>query len=186
MKLESLKDIEPLRNKNIITLKTIGRTDSLEDEESEDNQLTDLTDLSNINNLESQFIDKLHINKLTLSTSDRKKGLGRVDDLYPKKNWYLKPTPPNLQFEERHIFTNSSYSLDLIYEWIIDGMSKYKIINLLHEMTLLTNVYKNQGKQNHQIAHLIVTGFTGQLKGWWDHYLNNDDRNGILDRKSVV
>ena len=59
-------------------------------------------------------------------------------------------------------------------------MSKYKIINLLHEMTLLTNVYKNQGKQNHQIAHLIVTGFTSQLKGLWDHYLNNDDRNGIL------
>ena len=47
-------------------------------------------------------------------------------------------------------------------------------------MTLLTNVYKNHGKFNHWIAHLIVTGFTGQLKGWWDHYLNNDDRNQIL------
>ena len=56
MKLESLKDIEPLKNKNIITLNTIGRTDSSKDEESEDNQLTDL---SNINNLESQFTDKL-------------------------------------------------------------------------------------------------------------------------------
>ena len=47
-------------------------------------------------------------------------------------------------------------------------------------MTLLTNVYKNHGKFDHQIAHLIVTGFTGQLKGWWDHYLNNDDINQIL------
>ena len=70
MKLESLKDIEPLKNKNIITLNTTGQTDSSKDEESEDNQLTDL---SNINNLESQFTDKLQINKLTLSTSDRKK-----------------------------------------------------------------------------------------------------------------
>ncbi|KAL4628609.1 hypothetical protein ACB092_05G252200 [Castanea dentata] len=68
----------------------------------------------------------------------------------------------------------------LIYEWNIDGMSECEIINLLHEMTLLTNVYKNHGKHDHQIAHLIVTGFTGQLKGWWDHYLNNDDRNEIL------
>ena len=34
MKLESLKDIEPLKNKNIIALNTIGRTDSSEDEES--------------------------------------------------------------------------------------------------------------------------------------------------------
>ena len=94
MKLESLKDIEPLKNKNIITLNTVGQTDSSDDEESENNQLTDLTDLSNINNLESQFIDKLQINKLTLSTSDCKNELGRVDDLYPKKNWYPKPTPP--------------------------------------------------------------------------------------------
>ena len=85
-----------------------------------------------------------------------------------------------MQFEERHTFINSSYSPDLIYEWNIDGMSEYEIINLLHEMTLLTNVYKNHGKLDHQTAHLIVTGFTGQLKSWWDHYLNNDDRNGIL------
>ena len=58
MKLESLKDIEPLKNKNIITLNTIGWTGSSEDEESKDNQLIDL---SNINNLESQFTDKLQI-----------------------------------------------------------------------------------------------------------------------------
>ena len=108
--------------------------------------MTDLTDLSDINNLESQFTEKLQINKLTLSTSDRKKGVGRVDDLYPKKNRYPKPTPPDLQFEERHTFTNSSYSPDLIYEWNINGMSEYEIINLLHEMTLVTNVYKNHGK----------------------------------------
>ena len=59
-------------------------------------------------------------------------------------------------------------------------MSEYEIINLLHEMILLTNVYKNHEKSNHQIAHLIVIGFTGQLKGWWDHYLNSDDKNKIL------
>ena len=45
MKLESLKDMEPLKNKNIITLNTTRRTDSSEDEESEDNQLIDLTDI---------------------------------------------------------------------------------------------------------------------------------------------
>ena len=30
------------------------------------------------------------------------------------------------------------------------------------------------------IKENVTCGFTGQLKGWWDHYLNNDDRNGIL------
>ena len=59
-------------------------------------------------------------------------------------------------------------------------MSEYEIINLLHEITFLTNVCKNHGKSDHQIAHLIVTGFTSQLKGQWDNYLNNDDRLKIL------
>ena len=58
MKLESQKDMDPLKKKNIYiyiyrTLNTIGRTKSLENEESEDNQLTDLTDSSDIDNLES-------------------------------------------------------------------------------------------------------------------------------------
>ena len=70
MKLESQKDMEPLKNKNM-TLNTRGRIESLEDEESEDNQLTNLIDLSNIDNLESQFIDKLQINKLTLASSSQ-------------------------------------------------------------------------------------------------------------------
>ena len=149
MKLESLKDMEPLKNKNIIMLSTTRRTNSLEDEESKDNQLTNLTDLSDINNLESQFTNKLQINKLTLASSSQDHKKGRIEELYRTKNWYPKPTPPDLQFEERHTYVNSSYSPNLIYELNIDGMSKYEIINLLHEMTLLTNVYKNHGKQDH-------------------------------------
>ena len=48
-----------------------------------------------------------------------------IEEIYPKKNWYPKPTPPDLQLEERHTFVNSSYSPNLIYEWNIDGMSEY-------------------------------------------------------------
>lgn len=33
---------------------------------------------------------------------------------------------------------------------------------------------------DHQIAHAIITGFTGQLKSWWNHYLNNSDRLNFL------
>ena len=33
---------------------------------------------------------------------------------------------------------------------------------------------------DHQTAHLIVTSFIGQLKSWWDHYLNNSDVLNIL------
>ena len=141
--------MESLNNKEI-RLNTIKKTESLEDEESEDeNQPIDLTNSSDIDKLESQFTDKLRINKLTLGTSmqDRKKG--KIDDICPRK-------------------INSSYAPYLIYEWNIDGMLEYEIINLLHEMTLLTNVYKNNGKLDQQIAHLIVT--SSLLAPWYEFF----------------
>ena len=39
---------------------------------------------------------------------------------------------------------------------------------------------ERERERHHQIAHLIVTGFTGQLKSWWDHDLNNSDKLNIL------
>ena len=58
MKLESQKDMDPLKNKNR-TLNTIGITESLEDKDSKDNQLIDLTNSSDMDNSESQFTKKL-------------------------------------------------------------------------------------------------------------------------------
>ena len=63
----------------------------------------------------------------TSSSQDRKKG--RIDDLYPRKNWYPKPTPPDLQFEERHTYVNSSYSPDLIYDYRCTEL----ILSVLHK-----------------------------------------------------
>ena len=40
------------------------------------------------------------------------------------KNWYSKPTPPDMQFEERSFQTQFSVSADKLYEWNIDGLSK--------------------------------------------------------------
>ena len=44
------------------------------------------------------------------------------------KNWYPRPTPPDLQFEERngHQFSVSSGKL---YEWNIDGLAEQEILN---------------------------------------------------------
>ena len=89
-KLESQKDIDPLKNKNR-TLNTIGRTKSSEDEDSEDNQLTDLTNSSDIDNLESQFTDKLQINKLTLSSSPQDRKKEELRNHTPKRIGILNP-----------------------------------------------------------------------------------------------
>ena len=45
------------------------------------------------------------------------------------KNWYSKPTPHDMQFEERSFQTQFSVSADKLYEWNIDGLSEQEIIN---------------------------------------------------------
>ena len=46
---------------------------------------------------------------------------------------------------------------------------------------MVSTTYKlNNRLPDHAVAHTIVVGFTGQLKGWWDNYLTFDDRNSIL------
>ena len=136
--------------------------------------------MTDFDNLESQFKDNLQINKVKYGASTQNQKKVRDEENYTRKNRYPKPTPLDLQLKERHTFINFAYSTDLVYEWNIDGMSEYEILNLSHEMTLFTNVDKNSRKMDHQIAHLIVTSFIGQLKSWWDHYLNNSDRPNIL------
>ena len=52
-------------------------------------------------------------------------------------------------------------------------MSEYQIINLLHEMMMTTNAYRiKTSNYEFHYANVLVLGFTGLLKGWWDHYLS--------------
>ncbi|MFQ6654683.1 hypothetical protein Gotur_025569 [Gossypium turneri] len=65
----------------------------------------------------------------------------------PKRLYYPKITAPDLNIEEKPIFQNK-YNANTIYEWNIAKISEYNI---------LTN--------------LLIAGFTGQSKGWWDYAL---------------
>ena len=42
------------------------------------------------------------------------------------KNWYPRPTPPNLQYEE--MSTQFTLSSGKLYEWNIDGLSEQEIL----------------------------------------------------------
>ena len=54
-------------------------------------------------------------------------------------------------------------------------------MNVVNEMMMAAGVYKLQGqKSNHQIAQVLVTEFTRQLKDWWDKYLDEATRQQIL------
>ncbi|KAH9658023.1 hypothetical protein KPL70_023328 [Citrus sinensis] len=76
----------------------------------------------------------------------------------------------------------SRYNASSVYEWNIDGMSEYNILGLLQQMTMAANAYKTQlGTSDKAIADILIAGFTGQLKGWWDHLLTKQQQLEILN-----
>lgn len=104
-----------------------------------------------------------------------------------RKNYYSKLSFPDVQLEERNYQLAASYDGSSFYEWNIDGMSEHQIINLLHEMMMAANAYriKTSNSDFHVIGALVI-GFTGLLKGWWDHYLSQNDREYILNAKKTI
>ncbi|MCI19968.1 hypothetical protein A2U01_0041128 [Trifolium medium] len=95
------------------------------------------------------------------------------------KYYYKRPSPQDLLFEEKDIYQNS-YSGKTIYEWNIDGLNDKQILDLVQRMLMYSTVCKQHGNTDHGITPFITAGFIGQLRGWWDHYLNADQRNEIL------
>ena len=104
-----------------------------------------------------------------------------------RKNYYSKPSFPDVQLEERNCQLAASYDGSSFYEWNIDGMREHQIINLLHEMMMAANAYriKTSNSDFHATGALVI-GFTGLLKGWWDHYLSQNDREYILNAKKTI
>ena len=47
------------------------------------------------------------------------------------RNFYPRPTFPDMQYEERNQYTQASYTSGTIYEWNIDGMTEYNIFTKL-------------------------------------------------------
>ena len=71
-------------------------------------------------------------------------------------------------------------SADKLYEWNIDGLSEQKVLNKLSHLTMVGNSYMT----NHQLTHaeiidLLVTGFSGKLKSWWEKHLTEESRGLI-------
>ncbi|KAH9763474.1 hypothetical protein KPL70_001186 [Citrus sinensis] len=118
----------------------------------------------------------------------------KEETLSPKANkihWELAlptvKTPLDLAIDNRPSALNQSrYNASSVYEWNIDGMSEYNILGLLQQMTMAANAYKTQaGTSDRAISEILIAGFTGQLKGWWDHLLTNQQQLDILNSIQV-
>ncbi|KAH9698194.1 hypothetical protein KPL71_023924 [Citrus sinensis] len=113
-----------------------------------------------------------------------------TEEPIPKANkihWELAlPTsksPPDLTIDNRPSALNQArYNASSVYEWNIDGMSEYNVLGVLQQMTMAANAYKTQsGTSDKAIAEILIVGFTGQLKGWWDHLLTKLQQLDILN-----
>jgi hypothetical protein len=61
-------------------------------------------------------------------------------------------------------------------------MSEYNILNTLQQMTIIANAYKTQTKTlDKAITELLIVGFSGQLKRWWDYHLTKTQHLEILN-----
>ncbi|KAH9792314.1 hypothetical protein KPL71_004069 [Citrus sinensis] len=126
---------------------------------------------------QSSKIGVLEQDQVSIASSDLE---AFTEEPVPKANkihWELAlPTsksPPDLTIDNRPSALNQArYNASSVYEWNIDGMSEYNILGLLQQMTMAANAYKTQsGTSDKAIAEILIAGFTGQLKGWWDHIL---------------
>ena len=77
------------------------------------------------------------------------------------------------------------YSGSDIYYWKIDGISDFQIINVIHEMLIYATACKANNNDDKQCAILIISGFTGILRGWWDNFLTSNQKDEILNAVKI-
>jgi len=68
-----------------------------------------------------------------------------------------------------------------MYQWNIDGKSKHEIMSTVQEMTTVVAVYKFKRFTSEQATTGPVTGFTEQLKNWWDNFFDPKTRDEIFN-----
>ena len=90
------------------------------------------------------------------------------------KFFYQRPTPPDLQFEERQQKQNNYNNCD-IYSWNIDGPFEYEILVVLRQMQMAVTAYLVEG-DDHNAVQILISGFTGTLKFWWENFLTEKQR----------
>ncbi|KAH9681064.1 hypothetical protein KPL71_026798 [Citrus sinensis] len=126
---------------------------------------------------QSSKIGVLNLDQVSFASSNLE---AFTEEPVPKANkiqWDLalpiSKSPPDLTIDNRPSALNQArYNASSVYEWNIDEMSEYNILGVLQQMTMAANAYKTQsGTSDKAIAEILIAGFTGQLKGWWDHLL---------------
>ena len=119
--------------------KTCSQTQNIETE-SEDSEGETINDI--VQNFEDE--NPLAINKISYENTSA------------TRNYYTKPTPPDLQFEERGTFATNHFDGQSIYTWNIDGKAEHELLSTLQEMTMAMTAYRTKGLDSKTQAIAII------------------------------
>ncbi|KAG5631561.1 hypothetical protein H5410_003278 [Solanum commersonii] len=120
---------------------------------------------------------------------------------YPKRNngntkyahqpsmqmyYYPRPTPQDVLIEERDWNqTNTSYSGSEIYEWNLDGLTDRQLTILVHRMLMYATICKSVNNTDRNICKMIIAGFTGKHRGWWENYTRTEAKAVVINIKAT-
>ncbi|KAG5594616.1 hypothetical protein H5410_035848 [Solanum commersonii] len=100
--------------------------------------------------------------------------------------YYPRPAPQDVLIEERDWNQiNTSYSGSEIYEWNLNGLTDRQLMIMVHRMLMYATICKSVSNTDKTICKMIIAGFTGQLRGWWDNYMSSDARATVINAKAV-
>jgi hypothetical protein len=141
--LEEISEIKNQENKNHVSTKNYKILENSQEEYEVDTELV-------IDKLQSKNLD---LNRIILENSNDSGIILRNNykGNYVTHTWY--PKPPDIQFEELRI--RNAYTDDALHEWNIDGLSKYELLNILHEMIIIANTYKCPNRSDHPVSNII-------------------------------
>ena len=170
------KSIKPLKlggNRNndelikILTQKLTGM--DVKDPSCSKNQVNFLSGSETSSIASEQLIDNLQ------NSEQEEEQINKLKTWHKRSNFfYQRPTSPDLQFEERQPKQNSYNSTD-IYSWNIDGLSEHEIFIVLRQMQMAAIAYL-QDSDDWNAAQLLLAGFNGTLKLWWENFLTEKER----------
>ncbi|KAH9679064.1 hypothetical protein KPL71_025962 [Citrus sinensis] len=136
---------------------------------------------------QSSKIGVLEHDQMSIASSDleafKEEPIPKANKIHCELALPTVKTPLDIAIDNRPSALNQSrFNASSVYEWNIDGMSEYNILGLLQQMTMAANAYKTQQETfDKAIAEIFIAGFTGQLKGWWDHLLTQQQQLDILN-----
>ncbi|KAH0672434.1 hypothetical protein KY290_024673 [Solanum tuberosum] len=101
------------------------------------------------------------------------------------KNYHNKPSFPDLQYEENAFLSTSYHERRSITEWNIDGLVEHQVYNKFHEMGVSITAYKMCGSADKDATNMIIAGFKGMLKHWWDNYVTDEIKQLIINATAM-